>query len=336
MSNLIFFTMAIFLTNQVGHLYVAKALQDDVASLSDVGDVAVGSNEDGFYITQKGIGGIVRSDLIPFKNIISISNTEGSSQRRPLKKVTITLSSDVLSSTNLAYTGNYMLKVCFTNLLSLSPDNSYWKYGVVYATAGTSASNFYKKLAIALAKAFAREATPLVKIYAGATEVTASTEESDLSSTYTSVVIEEVEQPWKLGLKSSKALQFYVEPVTVSTTDGELVWANAADGASSTVVKNGKKIADMEWFYLGERGDYYRGIDYPDGITTEGLVDPTKEYDIINVHYFYNGSNHAVQKSEKDLIIVGEHTVIPDVYEAIEAVISPAAEEEPANEEIGG
>lgn len=320
--------MAIFYSNQVGHLYVAKVLQDDVASLANVGDVAVGSNDESLYINQKGPGGIVRSDLIPLKNIMSIKYTEGSTQRRALKKVTVALNADMLSSSNLKYTGNYMLKVCFTNLLSLSPDNSYWKYGVVYATAGTSASSFYKKLAIALAKAFAREATPLVKIYCGSTEVTATTTESSLSSTYSSVVIEEIEQPWKLGLKSSKALQFYVEPVSVSTTDGELIWATATDGASSTVVKNGKTTADMEWFYLGERGDYYRGVDFPDGITTEGLVDPTKEYDFINIHYAYVGSNHAVQKSEKDIIIVGEHSVLPGVYEAILAVTNPTAEEE--------
>lgn len=321
--------MAIFLTNQVGHFYVALSspYSGGVTSASSVGDTAVGATEDNesLYVTQMGKGGLVRSDLIPLKNIIKISYTEGEDQRRALKKITIQLNADVLSSSNLQYTGNYMLKVRFTNLLSNSPDNQYWKYGVVYATAGTSASDFYKKLAISLAKAFAREATPLVNIYAGSTLVTAATEESDLSSTYTSVVIEEVEQPWKLGLKSSKALQFYAEPITITTADGEFSWATVTEGASSTVVKNGKRIADMEWFYMGERGDYYRGVDFPDSIITEGMVDPTEEYDIINIHYFYEGSNHAVQKSEKDLILVGKSSVLTGIYDDIENILAGGA-----------
>lgn len=34
------------------------------------------------------------------------------------------------------------------------------------------------------------------------------------------------------------------------------------------------------------------------------MVDATKEYHVLDIHYAYVGSNEAVQKSEKDITIV--------------------------------
>ena len=43
---------------------------------------------------------------------------------------------------------------------------------------------------------------------------------------------------------------------------------------------------------------------YPNNLITEYLVDPTLEYNTIDIHYAYVGSNESVQKSEKDITIV--------------------------------
>jgi hypothetical protein len=37
-------------------------------------------------------------------------------------------------------------------------------------------------------------------------------------------------------------------------------------------------------------------------------AESTNGYDVINIHYAYVGSNESVQKSEKDMIFVGEST----------------------------
>jgi len=75
----------------------------------------------------------------------------------------------------------------------------------------------------------------------------------------------------------------------------------ATDGV---VIRNGKQIADLEYFLMGERGDMYRHLGWPNYVPTKYLVDPTAAYDVIDIHYAYVGANHSVQKSEKTLTIV--------------------------------
>jgi hypothetical protein len=55
---------------------------------------------------------------------------------------------------------------------------------------------------------------------------------------------------------------------------------------------------------MGERGDVYRGVGFPNNFNTTYLVDPSKAYHTLDIHYAYVGSNEAVQKSEKDITIV--------------------------------
>ena len=62
----------------------------------------------------------------------------------------------------------------------------------------------------------------------------------------------------------------------------------------------------MEWFALGERGDQYRDMGYPYHLNpADYRVVPTKEYDVLVVHYAFKGANEGDYKSEKDLIIAG-------------------------------
>ena len=55
---------------------------------------------------------------------------------------------------------------------------------------------------------------------------------------------------------------------------------------------------------MGERGDVYRMMGFPNVIRTKYLVDPDLKYNTIDIHYAYVGPNEAVQKSEKDITIV--------------------------------
>ena len=68
---------------------------------------------------------------------------------------------------------------------------------------------------------------------------------------------------------------------------------------------------------MGERGDHYRNINWPYVIETTYLADPAEEYHVIDIHYAYVGSNEGVQKSERDITLVGSKADINTVIGAI-------------------
>ena len=147
----------------------------------------------------------------------------------------------------------------------------------------------------------------MVKYYLGTTEVTPTTKEEELSGTYEGVVIEEVEQEWNLGTKPLVPVYFEVYPTTVTYEGDEVLWGKTEEVTASPynkVVNNGKTIADLEYFCMGERGDMYRNVGWPNSIPTKYLVDPTLPYHTLDIHYAFVDSNESVQKSEKDITIV--------------------------------
>ena len=187
-------------------------------------------------------------------------------------------------------------------------DSENVKYSLVQAYKGMNASHFYREMAISLAKNFSRELQPLVKIElateAEAVGVLPTDTKETLKETYTGVIITEAEQEWVRGTKSQTPVDFnvYFAPVTFEG-DEYNNWATTKLDTSSDSLGNGKIIADMEYFYMGERGDIYRGACWPNVIPTNYQVDPTKNYDVVEIHYAYVGPNEAVQKSEKDITI---------------------------------
>lgn len=302
--------MNIFSTNQANQVYVAKALKETVATLTDLGDILVKATPDqsAIYFQHKGAGGIVRSDLIEVKNILWGKTTKAKDMARKLKVATVTLD-DTVNGGNPIAGQDYILTIAFTGYVGISPEDSqYWKHGVVHATNGMTASDFYKQMALSLAKNMSREAVKLVKItLSDGTEVLPNTKASALAGTYTNLVITEVEQDWILGTKQQKALTFDVIPTEVDVKEGDTYtptkWGKVVVSAGDPI-KNGKLMADYEYFHMGERGDQYRMVSFPDYVPTKYLVDPSKEYDTIALHYAYVGSNESVQKSEKDITLI--------------------------------
>ena len=302
--------MNIFSTNQVNQVYVANALKENVAALTDLGDIVVKATPDksAIYFQHKGTGGIVRSDLIEVKNILWGKTTKAKDMARKLKVATVTLDNTV-NGGNPIVGQDYILRIAFDGYIGVSPEDSqYWKHGVVHITNGMTASDFYKQMALSLAKNMSRESVKLIKItLSDGTEVLPNTKASDLAGSYTNLVITEVEQDWILGTKQQKALTFNVVPTEIDVKEGDIYtpikWGNVAISAGDSI-KNGKLMADYEYFYMGERGDQYRMVGFPDYVPTKYLVDPSKEYDTIALHYSYIGSNESVQKSEKDVTLI--------------------------------
>lgn len=298
--------MSVFSTNQARHLYVATALKSPNVIASDAaGSIAVKADtaKNHLYFEYMGHGGLTRSDLIDTKNIMYANATKADKMARELKAVTVTLKGTPVGGQD------YILKIAFRQFAGMSDEGIYTKFGMVHATANMSASDFYKELALSLAKNFSREATQLVKFTLTdgedtAVPVTAATKAADLTGTYKALVIDEVEQDWVLGVKPQEAVYFDVLPGTITVDGDETIWGEVEDTESEATVKNGKLIADLEYFCMGERADIYRGVGFPNNIPTKYMVDASKEYHVLDIHYAYVGSNEAVQKSEKDITIV--------------------------------
>lgn len=310
--------MAVFSTNQVRQLYVAKVLDNtysvDGKTWTPVSKAAgtIGVKSDTakthLYFNYIGAGGQTRSDLIDIKNILYAKATDADDMAQELKSVTVTLDKDVNGGAPVAGQ-DYILRIAFRQYVGMSDEDQYYKYGMVHAYAGMTASNFYKELALSLAKNFSRETVPLVKfalLQTGSNKVyvDATTKKEDLTETYESIIIEEVEQPWRLGIMEQVPVYFEVQPTTITVNGDERIWGTAKEIETNITINNGKKIADLEYFCMGERGDIYRGVGFPHNIPTTYLVDPNIKYNVIDIHYAYVGSNESVQKSEKTITLV--------------------------------
>lgn len=301
--------MATFSTNQVRQLYVAKELKTPHAlATDDAGAIAVINDnaKSHLYFEYKGADNLMRSDLIDIKNILYAKATDADDMAYDIKKATVVLDPTINSGAPIAGQ-DYILRIAFRQYVGMSDEDQYFKYGMVHAYSGMTASVFYKTLAISLAKNFSREVTPLVKIEVKAAtssvEVTPTTKPDDLNDTYTGVTITEVPQPWRLGVMEQVPVHFTVQPTQVFVDGDERIWGTVTNETAGTI-DNGKKIADLEYFCMGERGDIYRGIGFPHNIVTTYLVDPSVKYNIIDIHYAYVGSNESVQKSEKTITLV--------------------------------
>ena len=303
--------MTVFSTNQVRQLYVANAYKTPHVLATDAaGSIAVKSDtaKNHLYFEYKGADNLMRSDLIDIKNILWAKATDAEDMAHKLKAVTVTLDSTINEGKPVAGQ-DYILRIAFRQFVGMSDADQYFKYGMVHAYSGMEASDFYKKLALSLVKNFSRETTKLLSFTledseGEGTPVDSTTKEDALTGTYRALVIDEVAQDWVLGKKEQTPVYFEVQPTTITIEGDERIWGKVEDTESSGTIANGRKIADLEYFCMGERGDMYRGVGYPNNITTTYLVDPSKPYYTLDLHYAYVGSNESVQKSEKDITIV--------------------------------
>lgn len=328
--------MAVFSINQVRQLYVAKAIKDSTAALTTAGDIVPKADtaKTTLYFQSMSPAGIVASDKIDIKNVISAKATASKDLAHKLVRYSVTLDADVADAPVAGQ--NYILRLAFRQYIGLSEEDQYFKYGEVMARNGMTASDFYKKMALSLAKNLENktESTPLVNIYlnsaaaaADGTDVpvTATTKESDLNKAdYNKIIIEEAEQPWVLGMMPQAFIPFTPQFLTITVDGEDRLWGVATVATPKKTVLDGHLIADLEYFCMGARGDIYRGMGYPNIIKTTYLVDPSAVYDVLDIHYFYTGSNESVQKSEKTITLVavdnGSHAAMKALIEKINTV----------------
>lgn len=280
-----------FSVNQASHLYVVKQIQETPSNAGDIALVKT-PHEDAIYFSYMGKGGLIRSDLIDIDKIMYASYTKAEDLRTPLRKIKVSLGTDIVAGQD------YLLRIIIKQAYSMDEGSQMLKYGVVHAVKNMTPEDFYSKMVESLKLNFKRDITPTL----------------DFEAAEDGIIIKELEQPWHLGTFAQKPLFFEVYTDFI-VNDGEEVRWGATDEntgkdyvelASETSLANSKKIADLEWFCMGERGDQYKNYGWPNVIPTEYMVDPnnTDGYNVLNIHYSYVGSNESVQKSEKDIYIV--------------------------------
>ena len=310
----------VYSENQVRHLYVANALVTANDKIVKAGDLMVGATADTIqkevYFKVMGADTVLKSDYIPVKNITYAKAVKATAMETPMKKVLVTLDSNVNGGAPIVGQ-DYILRINLRQFYGMSDQDQYFKDAAVHAVKGMTATAFYAAMEKALNLCFSREVGANAK----------SNPYLSFSSSAAGIVIEEKPQSWHLGTEAQERVFFDVVPTTVYDGVDDLIWGKVAEQAATTKIGNGKNIADLEYFLLGERGDQYRKIGFPNDIETLGLVDPTKTYDVLEIHYAFTDSGVNSYRSEKDITIVVPTAVKADSgntpdYTTINAIIA--------------
>jgi len=301
--------------NQNRQLYVMNSYAA-VSESSATGTIEVDSIGEGrqakVFLKYKGADTVLRSDYISPANIAYVKAVAASSMEPKLNVVTVTLDSNVNGGAPVAGQ-EYMLRISFKQFFGMSDSDTYEKLVSVTATSGETAEQLYKALETALNKNFSKEvgATPTSNPYL------------EFSSSASGLVITEKEQDWKRGKISAERVLFDVYAGTINTgtlvAPVESAWAVITKSSSTTTICNGKAIADLEYFAMGERGDQYRGMGFPNNIDTTYLVDASKHYDVLEIHYAFYDSGVNSYRSEKDITIVCDHDNVAQLNSLIDA-----------------
>lgn len=330
----------VFSTNQVRQLFVVNNVATTLANPGDVKAIEIaginGDTSKPAYMIQSlnADGDPVKSDYIIKPQIRHISIKSYSTLTTPLPYKAITNS--LTAGTDYHNGDIFYVNFTFPAYISLTNEEdmtktvamryNYNEQGVVYTSETYSGvtllNNWAAQMAKALNSAFnARQNMDNTLLSFG------------FASGTTNIVYIATKEPvWRRGIAENRVNTYNVSNLTfedlyntnLSTlplengsriktygTVSELSAAVAGyyDGATSTstpviVMQDGKMIADLEYFCMGERGDTYRMKGWPNFIETKYLVDPTKRYDVVDIHHYYQGEGTNDDKSEKVTTLV--------------------------------
>ena len=299
--------------NQFRNLYVMKTYKTSESALEAVGDATlkVDTAKNAMYLVYKDTEDNLTSDIIDLKNLLYVKSTKAADMARKLNSQSVTLNEDPISGQD------YVLNVGVRNFVALGDDSTHIKFGAVHAVKGMTKSDFYKAMALNLAKNLSREVSPILNVLLTKNNTTDGESEvpvlvngkmqvlAELKATesYTDIIIDEVEQPWRRGVAQVEPVNFNTTCGTVLVDGDDIIWGTV-EKEEGDPVNNGKQIADMEWFYHGTRGDIYREATYPDNFDFKPLVDETKAYSTLDIHFAYVGPGVEVAKSERTITVV--------------------------------
>lgn len=283
--------MGVYNTNQVRQLYVVNKYDENISpdsAAGTLGFVAVTEENEMYFHYRPATYDLVRSPLIPLKNVTNAKWTTKEEMALLLKQVTILLKDTLQEGVD------YVLGIHFPAFFGISPANDYYKDAVVHTTAGMTEEQFYGAMVEALQLAFSREV--------GADKTW--NPYLEFSSDTNGLHIRALAQPWHLGMGAPEATQFDVVCGTLYNGAEDIVWGITTTEMVASDSPNGEAAAELEWFCMGERGDQYRYAGYPNYIPTKYLVDPTRDYCALEIHYTTADTGVNSYNTEKDLTLI--------------------------------
>ena len=288
-------------TNQNRQMYVATAQKASVAKTDAAGTIAVKSNtaKTEMYFNYVGADKtVMRSDLIKVDSIMYAKATKADALKLKLKSVKVSLADNLIPGED------YILRINIQQAFGKGDDTTYQKFGALRATSSMTPTTFWAAMKQSLDRNFSKELTEWFTFEASEDGLT----------------ITEVEQPWVAGKTPKENVHFDVVNCYIMDTGVEVEAFTIAKPTYTLEAKNGHIIVDQEIFYMGERGDQYRDTNGLIKINTQYLADANKDYCTIDIHYAFVDSNEGVQKSEKDIYIVGEQATITALITAINGI----------------
>ena len=149
--------MPTFSTNQVKHLYVAKAVDANLDTVGDIKFAAAGDNE--VVFKYAGNDGVVRSDIINLDKLIYAKAFKASASDVYLDGAYVACGSAVANQ-------QYILKVIIDSFSSLSEEDKGFIFAEYTAKSGDAAKNILAGLAVNLAKnAKVAAYSPVINVY---------------------------------------------------------------------------------------------------------------------------------------------------------------------------
>ena len=315
--------MANFSTNQAKQLYVVNALKTS-GEVSTLGDLKFGTTGEGdIFAKYFGRDGKVRTDLIAPKNIRYVNLAEAADQVSYPEAITLTPDAPIAGQ-------HYIINVTIDEFGGMSPEDKGFIFADYVAKTNDTVAKLIANLAVSLAKNASKAAySPLISVGVmtgnGMQEVTAASIVADIEEANpTALVIVAVEQPWSLGKQSFELPHFSVTTVPVVSNGMDTQWATISTvQPRGSAIANSKKIADLEYFCAGERGDVYRGMGYPNNFDFQPMIDPTSAdgYDVVTIGYFWQGNAEDIQKSPKEILFVAPSGTGQSIYNAFTSLL---------------
>ncbi len=301
--------MAVFSNNSVRHLYVANGVSAGATS-ANIGyfKTAVKTVDNELYLTYiNALGKETKTDSIPIDNIRSV--TSKAYQPKCLRKDAITFDAPIAGQT-------YTIRFLIRQWGSGSAEDQYFKHvGSYKAKAGDDAEDLVDAMIVNATKNFAREPLQLFTF----------TKEG--SGATTKLIVTEVQTPFVVGKSQGRGLNYEIQFVKINNAGEEDVeW-----GTVTSIFKQYEGLGtnnlakDMEYFYLGNRGDVYRNVGYPYTFDTQYLADATANYSTIDIAYFKTEPhNGGAVKSECMLTIICKEAATANAQYAIQIALAGA------------
>ena len=283
-------------TSQVRQLYVVTGLTDSTPSTEGNLQVLATPGNKELYFLHKGKGGLVHSDLIPVKLVRSLTQTPYAKMNSKLQSKTVTITgTPVVGQT-------YTIKLTFRHYIGMGEEDTTVRVGGFTVKSSITAAQLATGLSNSLSANIAGENLAAVSVASNV------------------ITIAEVEQDWVLG-------KFPVDIVSFEVTLGTIVenniehneWGTVAAGSTTTASDAIKKLADLEYFCMGDRASQDR-MGGPYALESKMMINMGSTYDVINIHYAFQGEGVSAQFSEKDL-----HLLVPasntTIMAAIKAIV---------------